>query len=68
MVNNSTNINKTNSHLSPQITEPKKKRPQQMALEIKVLGFGQAQKCGMVKPINGILTFPILIIGSAMAM
>jgi hypothetical protein len=39
-----------------------------MALEIKVLGFGQAQKCGMVKPINGILTFPILIIGSAMAM
>ena len=25
MVNNSTNINKTNNHLSPQLTEPKKK-------------------------------------------
>ena len=38
MVNNSTNINKKNNHLSPQIIEHKK-GPRHMALDIQVLGW-----------------------------
>jgi hypothetical protein len=30
-------------------------------------GFGQVQKCGGVKPVNGISTFPLFIIGFPMA-
>ena len=37
MVNNSTNIIKTNNYLPPQIIEDKKKRPRRMALEIQIL-------------------------------
>jgi hypothetical protein len=38
MVNNSTNINKTNNHLSHCLTEHKK-NPQHLTLEIKVLAW-----------------------------
>jgi hypothetical protein len=60
MVNNSTNINKTNNNLSPQIT----------TYDVVNAGpsLGQQYKCGRVKPINGIPTLPLLIIGSSMAM
>ena len=46
MVNNNTNINKTNNHLLPQLIKHSK-RPRQMMLE-------QAQKCYEVKFVNGI--------------
>jgi len=59
MFNNSTNINKTNNHLSPEITEHKK-RPQHMMLEIQFVARG-------VKEVNGILTLPLFIIGSPTA-
>ena len=49
MVDNSTNIKKTNSHSSPQITKHLK-RPRHMVLEIQAL----AQNCGRVKPVNRI--------------
>jgi hypothetical protein len=55
MVNNSTNINKTNSHLSPQITEPKKKTTT-YDVGYQGPGLGQAKKCDGAKPINGIPT------------
>ena len=42
------------------------KRPCNMAMDIKILAWGQADKCGGVKPVNGILTIPLLIIGSPM--
>ena len=51
MINNFTNINKTNNHLSPQLVE-------HMTLEIQVLALEQEQKYGGVKPVNGI---PILV-------
>jgi len=51
MVNNSININKTNNHLSSQLTECKK------TYNI-CPGLGQAQKYGRVKPVNGIPTVP----------
>jgi hypothetical protein len=38
MENNSTNINKTNNHPSPQLTE-NKKRPRYKTLEIQVLAW-----------------------------
>ena len=37
IVNNSTNIDKTNNHLSSQIFEDKKENDQHMTLEIQVL-------------------------------
>jgi hypothetical protein len=49
MVNNSTNINKTNNHISPHITKTQK-RPRHMTLEIQ----GQAHKCDVVKLVSGI--------------
>jgi hypothetical protein len=73
MVNNSTNINKPNNHLSPkeslnsdgqqfhQYQQTKqsplvlnKKQPQHIMLKSQVLAWGQTQKCGGVKPVNGI--------------
>jgi len=56
MVNNSTNINKTNNDLSPQIIELKKR--------LKYVGnpdpgLRQAQKYGRVKPIIGIPNLPV---------
>jgi hypothetical protein len=44
MANNSINIIKTNSHLSPQTIEHKK--PTTYGIEYPGLGLGQAQKCG----------------------
>jgi hypothetical protein len=39
MVNNYTNINKTNNHLSPVFTEHKKGGSQQLMVEIQVLAW-----------------------------
>ena len=52
MVNNSTNINKTNNHLSYQIIQYK----QTIAYYVGDSGhdLGQAEKSGGVKPVNGI--------------
>ena len=66
MVNNSNNINKTNNHLSPQFTADEKK------ITIDNIGspssvLRQTQKCGRVKPDNGIPTLSLLIIGSPLA-
>ena len=49
MVNNSININKTNSHLSPPLIDHKK-RP----FEVRNTGLGleQAYQCGEVKPLH----------------
>ena len=49
MVNNSTNINKTNIHLSPQLTEHKKGGDMTYDVGNPDPGFGQAQKYGRVK-------------------
>jgi hypothetical protein len=53
MVNNYTDINKVNNPLWPQIIEHKKKYH-----EVGNPGLGQANKCGGVKPDNGI-PFPL---------
>jgi len=55
MVNNSTNINKMNNHLSPQLIEHKKNQWHDFGNP--GAGLEQAHSCGRVKPINGI---PIL--------
>jgi hypothetical protein len=65
MVNNSTNINKINNHLSSLLTEHKKNMTYDVGNPDS--GIGQAQKCGGVKPVNGIPTLPLLIIGSPLA-
>ena len=62
-INNSTNIIITSSYLSPQKTEHKKKAIRH-ANENSVTGLEQATKCGRVKPVNKLTTFPLLIIGS----
>jgi hypothetical protein len=62
MVNNSTNINKTNNHLSPSLAEHKKR----LTLEIRVMAWDMVQKCGGIDRVNGIPT-PLLITGSPMA-
>ena len=55
MVINFTNINKTNNHFSSELTEQNK-----VTTTYEVghpgSGFGQAQKCGSVKPANDIST------------
>jgi len=56
MTNNSTNINKTNNILSPQLIEYKK--DYNISLGNPGSGFRQAHKCGGVKPVNGIPTLP----------
>ena len=57
MVDNSINIHKKNKHLLIEHTKT-------MAYDVgnPVPGLGQAQKCGRVKPVNGIPT--LLKIGS----
>jgi hypothetical protein len=62
MVNNSTNINKTNYHLKSLNT----KRPRQMTCDIDNLSLEQAEKCSMVKLVMG-SQHPLLIIGYPMA-
>jgi len=49
MVNNSTNINKSNNHCSPSIIEHKKAAT--YYVENPSPGWGQAQKSGRVKPV-----------------
>jgi hypothetical protein len=57
MVDNSTNSNKTNNHLSPQTTEHKNTTA--YGVGNLGLGLGQIQKYGRVKPFNGIRTLPL---------
>ena len=56
MVIISININKTNNHLSSELTEHKR----EMTYDVGNLGpgLGKAQKHGGVKPINWIQTLP----------
>ena len=49
MVDNSTNINKTNNHFSPQISADGNSHH----------FLGQAQKCDRVKPVNGNSSLPL---------
>jgi hypothetical protein len=51
MVNHSTNINKTNNQLSRQFIEHKKTITYDVGNPAP--GFGQAQRGGRVKPVNG---------------
>jgi hypothetical protein len=52
MINNSTNINKTDNNLSLQLTKHKKWLQHKM-FEIQVLAWDRHKKCGEVKPVNG---------------
>ena len=52
MVNNSTNINKTNNHLSLQLIENKKQDQDKWHWK-SGSGLGHAQTCGRVYPVNG---------------
>jgi len=54
IVNNSTNINKTNNHLPPQII--KHKKTTSFSVGNPGPGLVQEQKCGRVKPVNGTTT------------
>jgi len=60
LVKNSNNINKTNNDLSTQIFEHKKNMTYDNGNPDP--GFGKVHKC--VKPVNGIPTLSIFIIGS----
>ena len=59
MVNNSTNINKTNSHFSPSLTEHKKDTKYDVGILGPVLQ-GQKQRCGRVKHVKKITTWWII--------
>jgi len=50
MINNSTNINKTSTHLSPQTFEQKK------TMIYGVRNVGPSLGCDGIKPVNEILT------------
>ena len=57
MVNNSTNINKTNNHLSlSNCIKKNKKTPTTYDVENPGHALLQVQKCGGAKPVNGIPT------------
>ena len=64
MVNNSTNINKMNIHLSPQSTT----RGHDMRLEIQTLTWNRHKNLMGVKPVKGITTLPFLIFWSQTTM
>jgi hypothetical protein len=57
MVDNSTNVSKANNHLSQQIKSLSIQQTKTYDLKNAGPGLGQAQKCGRIKPANGI---PIL--------
>ena len=50
MVNSSTNIKNRNNHISPQLTEHKKKGTSTYVIGNPGPGLRQAQKCGRIKP------------------
>ena len=56
MVNNSTNFNKANNHLSSYLTEHKKTTTYD--IRNPAPGLRQEKKVEEVKPVNGIPTFP----------
>ena len=60
LVNNFTNINKTNNHPSPQVTEH---RQNTTTYDVgnQGPGLGRALKCGGVEPVNGIQTAVLVI-------
>ena len=64
MVNNSTNINKTNNHLSSQLNSLNTDKTTTYYVGNPGPGLGQAHKSGRVAPVNGI---PPLITGSQTA-
>jgi hypothetical protein len=64
MVNNATNINKTQNHISSQPIEHKKTTTYDVGNSGP--GLGQAQKCGVVEQLNG-TPIPFLITGSPTA-
>jgi len=63
MVNNFTNINKTNNHSSPQLIQHKKTTTYDVRNPGP--GFRQAHKCRWLKPVNGIPTLPSVYIACA---
>ena len=68
MINKYININKTYNYLSPQIIEDKKNiKKSTYDVGNPDPGFGQSQKCGETKPVNGIPILSLLIIRSLMA-
>ena len=56
MVNHSSNINKTNNHISLQFIEHKRDHD---ICRNPYSGLGQAQICGGVKPVNGMQPSPL---------
>ncbi len=58
MFNNSTNINKMNNQLSPQLSEIIKKKTSTYGVGNPGPGLRQANKCSRVKQVNGIPTLP----------
>jgi len=61
MVHNSTNINKTNNYLSPQLTEQKnnKKRHRNMTLEIHALVWDRHKHIARLNRMIGFQPFPL---------
>jgi hypothetical protein len=49
MVNNSTNINKTNNYLSPELTEHKKKTGHKILSYISMVAYSTNQITGIVE-------------------
>lgn len=67
VVNNFTNVNKKNNHLSPQINEHKKTMTKTSGIGIRSPEFGRAYRCGGVKSVNTISTISLVIIVSLTA-
>jgi hypothetical protein len=57
ILNNSTNINKSNNLLAPSLTKQKKGENTKIDVGNPGPGLRQSQKCGSVKPFNVITTF-----------
>ena len=64
MVNNSTNINKTNNNLSSQIIEHKKKKTMTYDIGNSGPDLRQALNCSGVKPVNVIYIYIPSSVGS----
>jgi hypothetical protein len=62
MVNNSTNINKSNNQPRLTLNHWTQKKTMTYGIGNPGPGLGQAHKCGRVKQVNGILTSSWLII------
>jgi hypothetical protein len=58
ILNDSTNINKMNIHLSPQHTEQNKTKTYDIGNPSP--GLAQVQKCGRVQPVS--IVYPVLMV------